>query len=578
MVNFAAIERLKNLGLILAIGAACSLATFYVWQKIPSLGALEVAEISDAARAQTSEPSRSVSLITVGDRTRSQLDPSGVRRFVSRKFQAQMLKLLRDAGAKVVVFDLAFRAVTPEDVDLVKALESPSKTPTVIAALETPKSDVVSKPSIWPKVPAKNVWLGSTRSFIPGGKLVKFHAARRDGASGDWIPHLSVAAVAASMNATACQVDVKGNHVTIGALELDTMDGLDILPVPSAYSKDIATAEFIDVLKLSPKVGSKRYANQIVIVGEDSQADTHSSAVGPVLGSLWVARMTAALQEPNTELLSEITDWTLLIGLGTLASLAAAIVISKPSLAWWIFSACLVVAWLAPPMLLTSFGVPIPRYLPIVVVMLSSAVALLARLIREAKFLPWFAKQATAAPISRMGTYVFIDIKNSSALARELTADETRDVFTRVLQAVAQVVERHGGMVERLLGDGLLCAFFGEDKDRTQSALASMGEAHGLHLEFLGHFIELTMGAEDGPTAGQVIRTATLTDWSNFGETIHLAARLQGACSTLGVPILIGPGMATKVPDDVARIATHDLKGFGETEIFAPSWAQKVNT
>ena len=60
----------------------------------------------------------------------------------------------------------------------------------------------------------------------------------------------------------------------------------------------------------------------------------------------------------------------------------------------------------------------------------------------------------------RQLTVLFCDLAGSTALSARLDPEDLREVMAAYHRAVAEIVERHGGYVAKLLGDGVL-AYFG---------------------------------------------------------------------------------------------------------------------
>ena len=560
----------RNFATVLAIAAVCAAAVMLLWQRAHPLGSLEISARAERVRSTPGTESNVVSLITIGDASRALLEPIGTKKFISRSAHIFVLKLLRLAGAKVIVFDLAFRASTREDAELKQMLAEEWPIPTILPGLEVPGSDTVGLPAIWPEGLSRTLWLASTRSLNPDGKLMKFQAARPVALASRWLPFLSVAAAAAYHDPINQDVRVSGNRASIGKWSIKTLDNLDVLPSNEAFATKIPTIELASLFGMHLEDAKARFGGRVVIIGESSLAETHTSLTGPTLGSEFVARMTHALLQPKRLILSEPTDPTLYALLLLLAVLGGAVYCLGVRESVVSFGAGFALAALVPAWAGSTNFVAIPDMLPIAAVITSASVGLLARVVRQSKFLPWFANRAPDERIHRMGTYLFVDIQGSSQLAHEWGADRTSEVFASILKQIAGVVEANGGVVERLLGDGLLAGFFGADESRTAAAIASIRALRELNLQQDGRRIGLTMGAEDGPTSGQVVRTSTLIDWSNFGETIHVAARLQSACSAMDRSALIGPRLAAlcQSSEPCEFVAETELKGLGLVKVF----------
>jgi class 3 adenylate cyclase len=131
----------------------------------------------------------------------------------------------------------------------------------------------------------------------------------------------------------------------------------------------------------------------------------------------------------------------------------------------------------------------------------------------------------------RQLTVLFCDLVGSTPLSQQLDAEEWRDVVTRYHATARAAVERFGGHVAQLLGDGLL-VYFGwptareDDPERAIRAGLAMLDAMGpLNAEFAlpeGVRRAVRIGMHTGAVA-------VAADGAIFGDTANIAARVQSA-------------------------------------------------
>jgi class 3 adenylate cyclase len=132
----------------------------------------------------------------------------------------------------------------------------------------------------------------------------------------------------------------------------------------------------------------------------------------------------------------------------------------------------------------------------------------------------------------RQLTVLFCDLAGSTALAARLDPEDLREVMATYHRAVAKVVERHGGYVAKLLGDGVL-AYFGwpraheDDAERAvRAGLAAAEEVAGLQTS--AGPLAARVGIATGPVVvGEVLGDGEARERGVVGETPNLAARLR---------------------------------------------------
>jgi class 3 adenylate cyclase len=137
---------------------------------------------------------------------------------------------------------------------------------------------------------------------------------------------------------------------------------------------------------------------------------------------------------------------------------------------------------------------------------------------------------------------LFCDVTGSTALGERLDPESFRQVMRRYFDAARQVIEEHGGTVEKFIGDAVM-AVFGVPVLHEDDALRAVRVADGLReqIAVLNRQLEVEFGAtvsvRTGVNTGPVVtgtdeRLAT-------GDGVNLAARLEQAAEP--GEIVIGP-------------------------------------
>jgi class 3 adenylate cyclase/tetratricopeptide (TPR) repeat protein len=131
---------------------------------------------------------------------------------------------------------------------------------------------------------------------------------------------------------------------------------------------------------------------------------------------------------------------------------------------------------------------------------------------------------------------IFCDVTGSTSLGERLDPESTRKVMSRYFEDMKAVLERHGGTVEKFIGDAVM-AVFGIPQLHEDDALRAVRAASGMReaLEVLNKELErdlgTTLSARIGVNTGEVVAgdpsggQALVT-----GDAVNTAARLeQGA-------------------------------------------------
>jgi class 3 adenylate cyclase/tetratricopeptide (TPR) repeat protein len=177
---------------------------------------------------------------------------------------------------------------------------------------------------------------------------------------------------------------------------------------------------------------------------------------------------------------------------------------------------------------------------------------------------------APAADVRKVVTIVFADVTGSTALGERLDPEALRRVMGRYFDEMSAVIERHGGTVEKFIGDAVMAVFgiprlHEDDAVRAVRAAAGMREALAELNDQLerehGVGIEARIGVNSGevvagdPSTGQRLVT---------GDAVNVAARLEQAAPPGDV--FLGGATYRLVKDavEVEPVGALDLKGKGE--------------
>ena len=168
-------------------------------------------------------------------------------------------------------------------------------------------------------------------------------------------------------------------------------------------------------------------------------------------------------------------------------------------------------------------------------------------------------------------TIIFSDLKGSTSLGEMIDPEALHEIKNRYFAAMADVLEHHGGKIEKYIGDAIM-AVFGLPKVREDDALRAVRAAlgmqerlHEINQEFeLGYGISLA--ARMGVNTGEVVATADPNADQRLadGDAVNVAARLEQASPAMEV--LIGDLTYQLVRDHVEVEAVEPLTLKGKAE------------
>jgi class 3 adenylate cyclase/tetratricopeptide (TPR) repeat protein len=130
-------------------------------------------------------------------------------------------------------------------------------------------------------------------------------------------------------------------------------------------------------------------------------------------------------------------------------------------------------------------------------------------------------------------TALFVDMVGSTALGESLDPEPLRQLMVRYFEQMAGAVRRHGGTVDKFIGDAVMAVFgvpraHEDDALRAVRAAVEMRDALAdLNLEFARDW-GVTVEIRVGVNTGEVVAGAPGGDHSwTVGDAVNLAARLE---------------------------------------------------
>src|SRR5438067_602689 len=174
----------------------------------------------------------------------------------------------------------------------------------------------------------------------------------------------------------------------------------------------------------------------------------------------------------------------------------------------------------------------------------------------------------------RVVTVLFADLVGFTSLSEELDAEDVTLVQDAYFDVVRETVARHGGQLEKFVGDAAMAVFGaprGRDADGGRAGRA--GLALGAAVQRVGAGLGLEPGAlrlRVGVASGETVYGEASSERGPVtGDVVNVAARLQAA----GEPetVTIGEATALAVADaiELERLPPLELKGKSEP---VPAW------
>jgi class 3 adenylate cyclase/tetratricopeptide (TPR) repeat protein len=136
--------------------------------------------------------------------------------------------------------------------------------------------------------------------------------------------------------------------------------------------------------------------------------------------------------------------------------------------------------------------------------------------------------------IRKTVTLLFTDLKDSTALTGSIDAEAMNEIKARYFQTMGEEIRRHGGEVEKNIGDAIM-AVFGRIRAREDDALRAVRAAHGMQVkvaelnEDFQRYYGVQITVRTGVNTGEIVANTDPTADQNLatGDAVNVAARLE---------------------------------------------------
>lgn len=174
---------------------------------------------------------------------------------------------------------------------------------------------------------------------------------------------------------------------------------------------------------------------------------------------------------------------------------------------------------------------------------------------------------------------LFSDVRDFTTLSERMPPEVVTAVLQRYFDHMVAPVHRFDGTVDKFIGDGMMVLFGAPRRsadpcgDAVQCALAMMAELDRLNAEFAKEGLpQLTIGI--GINFGTVtvgnIGSSERHNYSAIGDTVNVAARVEGLTKELGRKIVITQAVVDRIGErfHFDPLGAHNVKGHSPVEVW----------
>lgn len=178
------------------------------------------------------------------------------------------------------------------------------------------------------------------------------------------------------------------------------------------------------------------------------------------------------------------------------------------------------------------------------------------------------AQQVSFGGMRVPAAVLFSDIRGFTTLSEKLSAEETVSFLRAYHELMVEVIYRHGGTVDKFIGDGIMVTFgtpqpAPDDAERAvrcaldmQRALEQMNAQSTLK-------VQMGIGIDFGDVIAGNIGSASRLEYTVIGDTVNTASRIESATKEFSQRLLFSEAVRAQLPEtmQVVEVAEVQLRG-----------------
>ncbi|MDX1497041.1 MAG: adenylate/guanylate cyclase domain-containing protein, partial [Salinisphaeraceae bacterium] len=139
-------------------------------------------------------------------------------------------------------------------------------------------------------------------------------------------------------------------------------------------------------------------------------------------------------------------------------------------------------------------------------------------------------------------TALFTDIRGFTRLSERMSPEENFAFLNEYLAQMAPIIRRHGGFINRYLGDALLAIFPGKADSAVAAAVEMLDQLANFNEQMqdrLDEPLRIGIGINTGPMMLGTVGEPDRMEGSILSDAVNVAARLENLTKTYKTPLII---------------------------------------
>ena len=162
-------------------------------------------------------------------------------------------------------------------------------------------------------------------------------------------------------------------------------------------------------------------------------------------------------------------------------------------------------------------------------------------------------------------TFLFTDVRGFTAMSEYMDPENVTAIMNMALTIQSDAVKKHGGMVDKYIGDAMMAIFNAPidlDNHERAAVMCAKEIQDAFNSSSIG--VEIGVGINTGEAVIGNCGSSTRFDYTAIGSAVNIAARCESSCKTVGKNLIIAEETAKNCGFKLKSLQPIEVKGISE--------------
>ena len=162
-------------------------------------------------------------------------------------------------------------------------------------------------------------------------------------------------------------------------------------------------------------------------------------------------------------------------------------------------------------------------------------------------------------------TFLFTDVRGFTAMSEYMDPENVTAIMNMALTIQSDAVKKHGGMVDKYIGDAMMAIFNAPidlDNHERAAVMCAKEIQDAFNSSSIG--VEIGVGINTGEAVIGNCGSSTRFDYTAIGSAVNIAARCESSCKTVGKNLIIAEETAKNCGFELKSLKPIEVKGISK--------------